>query len=88
VSEVKDRRIKLAEARQVRLTSLRALDDRATFLTSIPCAPALRRCQLLEFVALGAVGLETFRAKPVSQLFAGDSQMAVPAPECHLAFGQ
>jgi hypothetical protein len=88
VSEVKGRRIKLAEPRQVRLTSLWALDDRATFLTSIPCAPALRRCQLLEFVAPVTAGLETFRAKPVSQFFAGDSQMAVTAPDCRLAFGQ
>jgi hypothetical protein len=87
-SEVKDRRIKLAEPRNARLSSLWAFDDRATFLTSIPCAAALRRCKLLEFVALGAAGLETFRAKAVSQFFTCNGQMAVPAPECRLAFGQ
>ena len=85
---MKDRRIKLAEPRNARLSSLWAFDDRATFLTSIPCAAAFRRCQLLEFVALGAAGLETFRAKAVSQFFTCNSQMAVPAPECRLAFGQ
>lgn len=79
--------VRLAQP-QTRLGSLRALDDGATFLTSIPCAAALGCCQLLEFVTLGAAALETFRAKPVAQFFARDSQMAVPAPQGRLAFGQ
>ena len=84
---MKDRTVKLAEP-QARVGSLRALDDRATFLTSIPRAAALGGCQLLEFVTLGAAGFETFRAKSVAKFFARDSQMAVPAPQGCLAFGQ
>lgn len=87
-SEANDRRIRLAELRHARVSSLRAFDDRATFLTSIPCATALSRCQLLELVAPSTAALETFRAKTVSQFFTCNGQMAVPAPECRLTFGQ
>ncbi|MGA7882744.1 MAG: hypothetical protein WCD63_17915 [Terrimicrobiaceae bacterium] len=66
---MKNRTVKLAEP-QARVGSLRALDNRATFLTSIPCAAALGNWQLLEFVTLGAAPLETFRAKTVTQFFA------------------
>jgi hypothetical protein len=83
---VKIEEIKLPAPRP--LASLGTLDDRATFLTPVPYAAAFRRCQLVELVALGATDLETFRAKTVSQFLAGDGQMAVPAPECRLAFGQ
>ena len=59
---MKDRTVKLAGP-QTRLGSLRALDDRATFLTSIPCAAALGCCQLLEFVTLGAAGSRNIPGK-------------------------
>jgi len=82
---VKDRRIKLPGLHPL---ALGALYDRATFLAPVSYAGAFRRCQLLEFVALCAADLETFRAKTVSQFFTCDGQMAVPAPECRLPFGQ
>jgi hypothetical protein len=67
---------------------LAALDDRPTFLTSVPDDAAFGACEFLEFVALGAGVFETFGTVTIAQFFFGDTQMTMPTTDCFLPLRQ
>ena len=67
---------------------LSALDDGAAFFTPIPCDSAVHRFELFELVAFVARSVKTFRAVAVAQFVRRHSQMAVPAAQSFLSFGQ